>query len=153
MNVKTLARTVACVLLVGAVALPAFAQQTASERADLQRYEKYAEAPVDHVRFYQISGFQYLSPDTVAIRFGVNQMYLVTVQTPCVDLAYANAIGLTSRSHTFYSRFDFITFGGPGGIARRCQIVKIVPVDELKMKQDEAKRKATAPEGGQGPRS
>ncbi|MGH8110691.1 MAG: DUF6491 family protein [Rhodanobacteraceae bacterium] len=131
-------------LLIGAAALPALAQQTASERTDLQRYEKYAEAPVDHVRFYQISGFQYLSPDTVAIRFGVNQMYLVSVETPCVDLAFANAIGLTSQAHTFYRRFDFITFSGPGGMAQRCQILKIVPVNELKMKQDQAMGKAPA---------
>lgn len=143
---KTAVNWGVCGLLLASVVIaPAWAQQTASERADLQRYEQYAEAPVDHVRFYQISGFQYLSPDTVAIRFGVNQMYLVTVETPCVDLAYANAIGLTSQAHTFYSRFDFVTFGGPGGMARRCQIMKIVPVDELKVKQDEAKSKAAAP--------
>ena len=33
-----------------AAATPAIAQQTASERADLARYQQYAGAPVDHVR-------------------------------------------------------------------------------------------------------
>lgn len=133
-------------LLLAAMAVaPAWAQQTASERRDLERYQKYAEPPVDHARFFQIQGFQYLSPDTVAVRFGVNQMYLLTVQTPCINLAYANAIGVTSQAHTFYSKLDAITLKGPAGGTQRCQILKIVPVNELKMKQDEAKAKVAAP--------
>ncbi|MBN8735227.1 MAG: hypothetical protein J0H27_03050 [Xanthomonadales bacterium] len=125
-------------LLAGFAALPAWAQQTDSERADLARYQKYAEAPVDHVRYFQINGFQYLAPDTVALWFGVNKLYLLTVQTPCSNLAFANGIGLTSRNNMLYRNFDFITFDH-----QRCKILKIVPVDELKMKQDAEKaRKA-----------
>ena len=81
-------------LLTSAAMVPAIAQQTDSERADLTRYQKYAEAPVDHVRYFQINGFQYLAPDKVAIWFGVNKLYLLTVQTPCNNLAFANGIGL-----------------------------------------------------------
>lgn len=136
-----------CVALALLGAVPALAQQTASERSDLQRYERYAEPPVDHVRFFQINGFQYLAPDVVAVRFGVNQMYLLTVQTPCINLAFANAIGLTSREHTFYRDFDFVTLGGPAG-GQRCKILKIVPVNELKMKQDRAKAAASAGSSG-----
>jgi hypothetical protein len=123
-------------LLAGAAMVPAIAQQTDSERADLARYQKYAEAPVDHVRYFQINGFQYLATDKVAIWFGVNKLYLLTVQTPCNNLAFANGIGLTAKNQMLYRNFDFVTFDH-----QRCKIVKIEPVDELKMKQDRAKEK------------
>jgi hypothetical protein len=118
-------------LLAGAAAVPAVAQQTSSERADLARYQKYAGAPVDHVRYFQINGFQYLAPDKVAIWFGVNKLYLLTVEMPCNNLAFANGIGLTARNNMLYKNFDAVTFDH-----QRCKIVKIEPVDELKMKQD-----------------
>lgn len=121
-------------LAAAVVALPAWAQQTASERADLARYQGYVEAPVDHVHYFRIDGFQYLAPDQLAIWFGVNRMYLVTVQTPCNNLAYANAIGLTSKGNMLYTNFDFVTFDH-----QRCKVLKLQPVNELKMKQDAAK--------------
>jgi hypothetical protein len=142
-KVRTFAKFAGWVLLLaGFVAVPALAQQTASERADLARYQKYAGAPVDHVRYFTIEGFQYLAPDKLAIWFGVNKLYLLTVQTPCTNLAFANAIGLTSRNNMLYSNFDFVAFRH-----QRCKVLKIVPVDELKMKQD-AERAASAPGSG-----
>ncbi|MGH8184638.1 MAG: DUF6491 family protein [Rhodanobacteraceae bacterium] len=135
---KTVAKIVGvALLLAGLAGLPAWAQQTDSERADLVRYQKYAEAPVDHVQYFQINGFQYLSPDTVGIWFGVNKLYLLTVQLPCNNLAFTNSIGLTAKNNVLYRNFDFVTFRH-----QRCKILKIVPVNELKMKQDEAKAKA-----------
>ena len=142
---KTFMKIAAAMLLLAAAALPAWAQQTESERADLARYQKYAEAPVDHVRYFQINGFQYLAPDTLAIWFGVNKMYLLTVQTPCNNLAFANSIGLTARNQMLYRNFDFITFD-----RQRCKILKIVPVDELKMNQDRAKEKQAGASASSG---
>jgi hypothetical protein len=126
-------------LLIGIAVLPAFAQQSKAERADLARYQKYAGAPVDHVRYFQINGFQYLAPDKLAIWFGVNKLYLLTVQTPCTNLAFANGIGLTAKNNMLYSKFDAVTFRH-----QRCTILKIEPVNELKMKRD-ARAKASAP--------
>jgi hypothetical protein len=126
-------------VLVAAIGLPAWAQQTASEQADLARYQQYAKAPVDHVPYFRVDGFQYLAPDQLAIWLGVNKMYLLTVQTPCLNLAYANAIGLTSRGNVLYRNFDFVTYDH-----QRCKIVKIVPVDELKMKQAAGKAAASS---------
>lgn len=126
-------------LLAGVAAVPAIAQQTSSERADLSRYQEYARAPVDSVRYFQINGFQYLAPDKVAIWFGVNKLYLLTVQTPCNNLGFANGIGLTSKNNVLYKNFDFVTFDH-----QRCKILRIEPVDELKMKQDRAKEKEGA---------
>lgn len=123
-------------LLAGATMVPAVAQQTASERTDLARYQKYAGAPVDSVRYFQINGFQYLGPDKVAIWFGVNKLYLLTVETPCNNLAFANGIALTSKNNMLYKNFDFVTFDH-----QRCKVIKIEPVNELKMKQDRAKEK------------
>ena len=93
---------VSTMLLAGAAMLPAIAQQTSSERADLARYQKYAGAPVDSVRYFQINGFEYLAPDKVAIWFGVNKLYLLTVDTPCNNLAFAKGIGLTSKNNLLY---------------------------------------------------
>ena len=130
-------------LLAGSAVVPAIAQQTDSEHADLARYQKYAEAPVDHVRYFQINGFQYLAPDQVAIWFGVNKLYLLTVETPCTNLAFANGIGLTAKNQMLYRNFDFVTFDD-----QRCKVLKITPVNELKLKQDEAKAKAGSTSGG-----
>jgi hypothetical protein len=126
-------------LLAGAAMLPAIARQTDSERGDLARYQKYAGAPVDSVRYFQINGFEYLAPDKVAIWFGVNKLYLLTVDTPCNNLAFAKGIGLTSKNNMLYKNFDFVTFDH-----QRCKILKIEPVNELKMKQDREKEKAAA---------
>ncbi len=133
------------VLLACAAAAPAVAQQTASERADLARYQKYAGAPVDNVRYFQINGFQYLAPDKVAIWFGVNKLYLLTVQTPCNNLAFANGIGLTAKNNMLYKNFDFVTFDH-----QRCKIMKIEPVNELKMKQDRAREKGAGAPASSG---
>jgi hypothetical protein len=130
-------------LLGGGFAFPAWAQQTSSEARDLARYQRYAEAPVDHVRYFQINGFQYLAPDTVGIWFGVNKLYLLTVETPCNNLAFAKGIGLTAKNRTLYRNFDFVTFDH-----QRCKVLKITPVNELKMKQDAAKAKAASTSGG-----
>lgn len=120
-------------LLAGCVASPAWAQQTASERADLARYQKYALAPVDHVTYFRTDGFEYLAPDTLAVWFGVNKLYLLTVQLPCNDLAFANGIALSSKNNVLYRNFDFVMFRH-----QRCQVLKIAPVDALTMRRDEA---------------
>lgn len=127
--------------LVLAVALPslACAQQTDSERARLARYQQYVGAPVDQVHYFQVDGFEYLAPDQLALWFGVNKMYLLTVQTPCINLNLANGIGLTARDGVLYRNFDSVTFRH-----QHCRILKIVPVDELKMKQDEAAKVAAS---------
>jgi hypothetical protein len=127
-------------LLAGTSAVPAGAQQTPREARDLARYRQYAEAPVDHVRYYQVNGFQYLSPDTVGVWFGVNQLYLLTVQTPCRNLAFANGIALTAKNHTLYRNFDFVTFDH-----QRCKILEIMPVNELQMKRGPARAGTAAP--------
>lgn len=131
-------------LLAGMAVLPAWAQQTKAERTDLARYQKYAGAPVDHVQYFQVNGFQYLAPNKVAIWFGVNKLYLLTVQTPCNNLAFANGIGLTAKNNVLYSKFDAITFRH-----QRCTILKIEPVNELQMKRD-AKAKASAAPASSG---
>lgn len=127
-------------LVLGFTAVPAWAQQTASEQSALARYERYAQAPVDYVHYYQIDGFQYLAPDKLAIWFGVNKLYLLTVQTPCLNLAWANGIGLTAQNNTLYSTFDAVTFRH-----QRCRIMRIVPVNELQMKRDADRIAAKGP--------
>lgn len=124
-----------------AAPLLARAQQTESERTHLGRYLQYAGAPVEQVHYFRIDGFEYLAPDKLALWFGVNKMYLLTVQTPCLNLSLANAIGLSS-GQTLHANFDAVKFDH-----QSCRILKIQPVNELKMKQDAAKARAAAASG------
>lgn len=120
-------------LLASAAVTPVWAQQTASERADLARYERYAEPPVEQVHFFRIDGFKYLASDRVAVWFGINRMYLLTVEQPCINLALADTIGLTARDGMLHAKFDAVTFRH-----QRCRITAITPVNELQMKRDAA---------------
>lgn len=131
--IASLKRVGLAAVLLGVAALPAWAQQTASERAALARYQRYAAPPVDRIHFFRLDGFRYLAPDRVAVWTGVNRMYLLTVEQPCINLGLASAISLTARSGMLYRNFDFVTFDH-----QRCRITRITPVNELKMKQDAA---------------
>lgn len=121
-------------VLLGVASSPLRAQQTAAERADLARYQRYAEPPVEQVHFFRIDGFEYLAPDRVAVWFGVNQMYLLTVEQPCNNLGLANAVGLTARDGMLHAKFDAVTFRH-----QRCRIMAITPINELQMKRDAAR--------------
>ena len=124
-------------VLVVAVPSLACAQQTDAERSHLARYQQYVEAPVEQVHYFRVDGFEYLAPDKLAIWFGVNKMYLLTVQTPCLNLSLTHAIALSS-DETLYANFDSVKFRH-----QDCKILKIQPVNELKMKQDAARAPAT----------
>ena len=118
--------------LAGLLALPVLARESPAQRdaADLARFQRFASPPQDSMHYWQINRFQYLGPDAkgndaLALWTGVNQVYLVTVDSPCLRLEYANAISLTSVSRNVNARMDYVRYGH----GNRCRINTIQKVD------------------------
>ena len=103
----------------------AFADTRETEAANLARFQKYAGAPVENFTMWDMYKYQLLGPDTVAVWTGVNDVYLLKVEQPCINLENARAIAVTSKmSHQVNRRLDFVNFG-----SQQCQILEIRPID------------------------
>jgi Family of unknown function (DUF6491) len=115
------------------VALGAQAQTREVQKENLERFEKYAGAPVDEFRFFApLYKWQLVGPEKVVVWPTINQAYLITVAEPCPKLEWAKGIGVTSKQqHTVSSKFDYVTYGGG-----RCQITEIRPIDYKQMLKD-----------------
>ena len=108
----------------------ALADTRATEAENLARFEHYAGAPIDNFTMWNMYQFQLLGPDTVAVWSGVNDVYMLKVEQPCIDLENAKAIVVTSKmQHQVNKKIDFVNFG-----SQRCQIVQIRPIDYKAMK-------------------
>ena len=117
------------ILLAGCVAAACSAAVRAdtreTEAANLARFEKYAGAPVENFTMWEMYKWQLLGPDSLAVWTGVNDVYLLKVEQPCINLENAKAIVVTSKmSHQVSRRLDFVHFG-----SQQCQIVEIRPID------------------------
>ena len=89
-----------------------FADTRETEAANLARFQKYAGAPVENFTMWDMYKYQLLGPDTVAVWTGVNDVYLLKVEQPCINLENARAIAVTSKmSHQVNRRLDFVNFG------------------------------------------
>jgi len=115
-----------------------------AERQDLerQRYHSYAGPPVEQFtwlgRYYSWSP---LGNDELVVFTTPFDAYLLRVLPPCVDLPFANVIGLTDTARTVSSRFDFVLVHSPGmgrGFAGlfRCPIAEIRPIDYQRLRRD-----------------
>jgi hypothetical protein len=101
------------------------ADSHATQLANLERFERFAGAPVDEFDMWQLYQWQALGPEHLAVWAAVNKVYLLKVAQPCAHLEYANAIRVTSqREHRVTRRLDYVDFD-----AQHCQIVEIRPVD------------------------
>lgn len=116
------------------------AAQPPSQRdaANLARFERYAGTPQDSLHYFRTDGFQYLGRDargdeSLAVWTGVNDVYLFKLQTPCINLQYANAIGLTSTSGNVNARMDDVKYGH----GRECRIETIQKVDYKRLRTDQ----------------
>src|SRR4051812_13623841 len=112
-----------CVLAACSVSTLADTRET--EAANLARFQKYAGAPVENFTMWNMYQWQLLGPDTVAVWTGVNDVYMLKVEQPCINLENAKAIVVTSKmSHQVNRRLDFVSFG-----SQQCQILEIRPID------------------------
>ena len=123
----------AAVALAGALVAPAaHAQTRATQQENLERFEKYAGAPVDEFDFWSLYKWQLVGPEKVVVWSTINDAYLITVAKPCAGLEFARGIGVTSKQRRIVSRkFDYVTFGNG-----RCQIAEIRPIDYRQMLKD-----------------
>lgn len=94
------------------------------QSAQLARYEKFAGEPVEEMPFWRMQGFESLGKDAVLVWTGVSNAWLVRVFEPCVDLPWANSIGLTSSMHKVSVQFDFVLAKND-----RCKIKSIQAID------------------------
>lgn len=122
-----------------ALALSACATRM-SDDEKLALYRAHARPPVGSFHYFgRIDGWTPLGDSALAIWTRPNEAYLLEVDEPCPDLAFAFAIGLTSQMGTVYSRFDkVIPRTGAGGIQPiPCHIRQIRPLDVKAIKTAE----------------
>jgi hypothetical protein len=132
-RIGTMRNLVAAIALAAIVAVPAaFAQTRATQQKNLERFEKYAGAPIDEFDFWSLYKYQRVGPEKVVVWSTINDAYLISVAKPCAGLEFARGIGVTSKQRRIVSRkFDYVTFGNG-----RCQIAEIRPIDYRQMLKD-----------------
>jgi hypothetical protein len=122
------------------LALTACASVGPRERmaARLEEFERHAGAPVKDFRLWNMDSWEALGPETLAVWTRPNEAWLLTVDLPCRDLEFANAIALTSSVGRVHSRFDSVVFEH-----QRCRITEIRPVDGRALKAERHARAET----------
>ena len=116
----------------------ASAQTRQTQQENLERFEKYAGAPVDQFEFWSLYKWQLVGPEKVVVWSTVSDAYLIAVASPCPGLEWAHGIGVTSKQRHLVSRkFDDVTYGNG-----RCQITQIRPIDYKRMLKDGPDEKA-----------
>ncbi len=129
MRIKTaILAALAAVTLVAAGAALADTAKVMAE--NLARFEKYAGKPQDSVTVFQLQGWQALGDDHIAIWTGVNDVYLIRVAKPCINLSWSNGIGIQPHMNQLRTRFDNIYVRG-----MPCQIESIQKVDYLALRK------------------
>ena len=114
-------------LMAGCVAPPPSKSDVAAEANFLQ----YAGPPIESFTYLgRYTGFRTLGNKDVVIWTKYNDAYLVRVLDPCIQLRFANRIGLTSTSNTVSRRFDFVLVDH-----ERCRIDTIQHIDYAAMKK------------------
>jgi hypothetical protein len=103
-----------------------------SDQELLDRYQRYAGAPVDRITYLgHYDSWQALAPYQLVLWTTINDAYLITVASPCENLQFAQRIAITTTSNTLYAGFDAVVVKG-----WRCMITQIRPVDYLRMRKD-----------------
>jgi len=113
------------------------------DQEQLERYLRYAKAPVDHVTIIgHYDNWQAIGQYQLILWANINDAYLITVSPPCENLQFAQRIGLTKTADTIYARLDAVLVKH-----WRCQITEIRPVDYLQMRRDQRAERAQQKEG------
>ena len=107
----------ACVVF----ASSAFAQTRAAQRGQLDKYLDAAAAPVDKFTLYKLQKWELVGDNRIVVWTRVNEAYLLTVESPCVELPWTPSIALTSSARQVRVRFDYVLVEK----GRRCQITEI----------------------------
>ncbi len=125
-------KLVAGCLFAALFAAGAHAQTREVQQQNLERFEKYAGAPVEEFEFWSLHKWQLVGPEKIVVWPTINDAYLITVDKPCPGLEWAKGIGVTSQQRHIVSRkFDYVTYG-----RGRCAIREIRPIDYKAMLKD-----------------
>jgi hypothetical protein len=128
---------VKCAMVLGAAAVLAGCAGNSIPRHDSQaqvreRYASYAGEPID--RFTWLGSFyswESLGNNQLVVYTTPSDAYLLSVTPPCTDLNFAQAIGVTSTSHTVNARLDSVKVKG-----WNCPIAEIRKIDYARMRAD-----------------
>jgi hypothetical protein len=105
-----------------------------SDEQVLARYMDNAGEPIEHFSYLgRFDGWRALGRDKLVVWTGINDAYLLTVQTPCTNLPFANAVGLTTTTGTVSRGFDSVKVGR----GEECRINEIRKVDYKKVREIE----------------
>lgn len=111
--------------------------QQAEPTAKVQRYLNHAGEPVNSFSMFgHVNGWNALDGDRLVVWTGVNDAYLLSVDATCMNLQFANRIGITSTTgNRVQSGFDYVRFDD-GFTNQRCRITEIRPVDYDSVRED-----------------
>jgi hypothetical protein len=110
-------------LLALALALPAQAL-TDKEAERLAEYQRFAGEPVGDMPFWRLQKYEAFGTEALVVWTAVNTAWLIKVQSPCTELPWASAVGLSSNGNRVSAKFDHVVVGKD-----RCTIASIQPVD------------------------
>lgn len=128
----------ALTLALGACSSVPYAQRLAQRQAAVAAA---AGAPVNSFRFFTLYSWEPLGDRQLVVYTQPNKAWLLDV-SPCLNLPYANAIGLTSSVNEVSINFDRVLTGRDFA---PCVISKIRPLDVAQLKQaQQAQRKIEA---------
>jgi hypothetical protein len=118
------------------------------DAAELARFERHASPPQDSMHYFRLDNFQYLGKnaggeDAIAVWTGVNQVYLLTLQAPCVNLDLPLAIGLTSTSGSVNARMDYVKYNYNGPQQCRIETIRKVDYKALRAEKEAAKAQSS----------
>ena len=112
-------------LALGVVMSSALGDTTEHQAQELARFSNFAGPPVDEFRMVEVYQTQIVGENNVVVWPTINTAYLLTVEKPCTNLAWAHGFAITQEQAMKVSkRFDFVKFDG-----QRCRITDIRPVD------------------------
>ncbi len=105
-----------------------------SDERTLARYMDAAGEPIEQFSYLgRFDGWRALGRDKVVVWTGINDAYLLTVQTPCTELPFAQTIALTTTTNTVSRGFDSVRFGPNPN--QQCRISEIRPIDYRKVRE------------------
>jgi hypothetical protein len=134
-------------MLAATLATCAWAAESPKQRDAnaLARFERHAGPPQRDMHYFRLDNFQYLGrdakgQDAIAVWTGVNQVYLLTLEKPCIGLDFAFAIGLTSTSGDVNAGMDYVKYNRNG--PQQCRILQIQKVDYKALRAEQQAAKA-----------
>jgi hypothetical protein len=117
------------------------------EQALQQQYVDYAGAPIERFNYLgRFNSWTALSDSQLVVWPTINEAYLLTVRQPCINLQFAQRIGVSSTVGTVSTGLDYVLVEH-----QRCQIKEIRPVDYKRLMDDRRKAAAAAKAAKQAP--